>query len=164
MSTPLQRGLRGMINKVVDRDATTSVYSNSYIGTTSMDIYKCKGCEESKPADCFPKDYRNKNNLNSKCKDCERKRKRKNRRFNKMLVDCGATHNLYEKLLEEQKGACAICGTVPSESERSLCLDHCHSKNKIRGLLCHKCNRILGQWNDNIDTLESAIFYLKQNQ
>lgn len=49
----------------------------------------------------------------------------------------------YEKLLASQHGACAICTAVPS-SKRRLAVDHCHATGKIRGLLCHTCNNLLG--------------------
>jgi hypothetical protein len=38
---------------------------------------------------------------------------------------------------------------------------NCHKTNKIRGLLCYKCNLILGFVNDDINILQSAIFYLQ---
>jgi len=42
-----------------------------------------------------------------------------------------------------------------------LVVDHCHSTGKIRGLLCHNCNRALGLMQDNVETLQNAIDYLK---
>ena len=43
----------------------------------------------------------------------------------------------------------------------TLNVDHCHETGKIRGLLCHNCNRALGLFKDNVEFLERAILYLK---
>jgi hypothetical protein len=43
-----------------------------------------------------------------------------------------------------------------------MCIDHCHTTGKVRGLLCHACNRALGNFGDNIANLEQAIIYLSK--
>jgi hypothetical protein len=42
-------------------------------------------------------------------------------------------------------------------------IDHCHSTNKIRGVLCNNCNTALGLVGDNIGTLQSMVEYLSKN-
>jgi len=70
----------------------------------------------------------------------------------------------YKKLLKEQKGKCKICGTTaPGKKRDTFSVDHCQQTNQIRGLLCIKCNSLLGQANDDIAVLEKAILYLKQS-
>ena len=54
---------------------------------------------------------------------------------------------------------CAICGTT----EGKLCIDHCHTTNKIRGWLCDEHNKALGKFKDNIEHLQKAIDYLSTN-
>lgn len=39
-------------------------------------------------------------------------------------------------MLTKQQGVCAICKTPPKRP----CVDHCHRTNRVRGILCHKCN------------------------
>ena len=68
----------------------------------------------------------------------------------------------YNFVLEKQNGVCAICHKKCS-SGRALAIDHDHTTNEFRGLLCTKCNRGLGFFDDGIDLLESAIKYLKQH-
>ena len=73
------------------------------------------------------------------------------------------THNLprgtYKRLLEQQGGACAICKDPPPPGRR-LNVDHCHSTEQVRGLLCSRCNHGLGNFRDNIDFLFGAMAYL----
>ena len=54
----------------------------------------------------------------------------------------GITIDQYEAMAERQKNKCAICGN-PEKAKNpktgktnSLCVDHCHASNRIRGLLC----------------------------
>ena len=64
----------------------------------------------------------------------------------------------YQALLARQGGVCGICG---EQSFRWLCIDHCHSSGKVRGLLCNKCNVILGMCHDDPNILRAAIAYLE---
>lgn len=71
----------------------------------------------------------------------------------------------FNKMLDEQNGKCALCQKEHSgrKDRKSLFVDHCHKTNKVRGLLCNKCNCGLGNFQDNTDYLQSAIDYLKKN-
>jgi hypothetical protein len=64
--------------------------------------------------------------------------------------------------LAEQKGVCAICrkATTASRRTRVLAVDHDHKTGFIRGLLCTKCNAILGLAKDDPTVLQRAITYL----
>lgn len=63
------------------------------------------------------------------------------------------------------KCAVAVCRKIDAVKKSgkmiSLSVDHNHITNKIRGLLCRRCNSILGLANDNIDLLLSLVKYLK---
>jgi hypothetical protein len=72
----------------------------------------------------------------------------------------GVTPDIYEAYLEFQEYSCAICGTHQSKISRKLSVDHDHRTGVVRGLLCYRCNSILGLSNDSIDTLKRAIDYL----
>lgn len=65
---------------------------------------------------------------------------------------------VYDELLEAQGGVCAICGRPPKT--RRLHLDHDHKTMRVRGLLCHRCNRALPVW-ITVEWLEAAAEYLR---
>ena len=71
----------------------------------------------------------------------------------------------YNRLLDEQGGRCAICGTDQpgGRQNKYFAVDHCHETDVVRGLLCMSCNIMLGQADDNITTLQNAITYLNES-
>lgn len=74
----------------------------------------------------------------------------------------GLTSEAYEKMINDQNGCCAICSININENGERLAIDHSHVDGKIRGLLCRKCNLLLGCAEDSIENLLNAIKYFKQ--
>ena len=74
----------------------------------------------------------------------------------------GITEEQWQVLYTTQKGLCAICEAPFSDENKSTKahIDHCHTTDKIRGLLCDFCNNGLGRFRDNPDLLNKAIAYL----
>jgi Recombination endonuclease VII len=70
----------------------------------------------------------------------------------------GISREDYAQMLVDQNNSCAICAT---QIGWEAAVDHCHTTNKIRGLLCRKCNLGLGGFKDNIETIRKAIAYVK---
>lgn len=71
----------------------------------------------------------------------------------------GINLEIYNEMLANQKGVCAIC-FLP-ESNVALAVDHCHETGLIRGLLCGKCNRALGLLQDNPALMRIAALYVE---
>lgn len=76
----------------------------------------------------------------------------------------GLTLDDYDAMLEEHGGVCGICQRPEmrrSKNGRTLPLgvDHDHTTGEVRGLLCGRCNSILGFIEDR-DLLEAALGYL----
>ena len=68
----------------------------------------------------------------------------------------GITAEDYNTLSKLQNGKCAICKIADLKD-----IDHCHLSNKVRGLLCHPCNLLLGNAKDNPEILRNAADYLE---
>lgn len=55
-----------------------------------------------------------------------------------------------------QGGLCLICGRPDR-----LCVDHCHTSGKVRGLLCSGCNGALGWFEAHG---QKAVEYLRESR
>lgn len=96
-------------------------------------------------------------------KDIWRKNNLSKMNFSKMkhvLKKYGATIENYLDQKKIQNDSCAICKTKEIDLDRRLVIDHCHKTMNFRGLLCDRCNRAIGQFEDNVDLLQSAINYI----
>jgi len=128
----------------------------------------CSQCKTfQRASDFYVNDWRATGRA-SRCKSCFRDNyyaDRKRIKFQRIFKAFGITETRYFEILEAQGGACAIC-RQPEKSIRFkyLAVDHCHKTGKIRGLLCHRCNKSLGSLLDSIESLENAIEYLKKHQ
>lgn len=67
----------------------------------------------------------------------------------------------YYSLFQKQNNSCAVCGVLFDNHNRAF-VDHSHSTGAVRGLLCIKCNSLLGMANDDIKILHKAIEYLNK--
>lgn len=63
----------------------------------------------------------------------------------------------------DKDNMCDICRNFFDNKDYIMHVDHCHTTNKVRGLLCHRCNVGLGYFKDRISYLKSATDYLIKN-
>ena len=70
----------------------------------------------------------------------------------------GVTDQQFQEMLDRQGGKCYSC---PATS--GLCVDHCHTTGKFRGLLCGPCNRALGLLKDDPVRIARLVEYLKEH-
>lgn len=76
-------------------------------------------------------------------------------------TEYGITLEDYKTMLENQDGACAICGRRKYSKHGLLSVDHDHETGETRGLLCHRCNLLLGLAKDSDELLLMAAGYLR---
>lgn len=70
----------------------------------------------------------------------------------------GLTVEAFEQMVANQNGKCPIC--LKNLSDLKIAVDHCHKTGKIRGVLCHRCNRGIGLFEDDSSQLSRAVSYL----
>lgn len=95
------------------------------------------------------------------CRISDRLRKR---RDTCLRFDYGLSLTEYEEIRRTQNDKCAICSSDNSKSKNGSgwCVDHDHKTGEVRGLLCHPCNRGLGQFQDDVEVMRKAIKYLEK--
>jgi hypothetical protein len=132
---------------------------------------KCHSCEQKFPArEFFVKHKRNLLKRIHHCKTCypkwkEREQKRRVREH--WMFRCfGMTQREYSDLLCKQHDRCRICHQKPRDEsvgkKRHLGIDHNHATGEIRGLLCDRCNKVLGFVREDQALLRRAVLYLKR--
>lgn len=72
-------------------------------------------------------------------------------RNNRLLYKFGITTEQWNEIFEWQGRVCKCCDSPTPRSKKGWVLDHSHSTNQIRGILCWICNIRLGQLGDCAD-------------
>lgn len=138
-----------------------------------MVLKKCTRCGRNLPHSSFSKSGKY---LRGDCKQCHNSYVRKTyheqgravkrayyqKNKEEMLLRVkertyGLTRDHILTMTEQQQGRCKICDRVMDCPN----IDHCHTTQQVRGLLCTKCNAGLGQFEDNVMFLHRAIQYLQ---
>ena len=122
----------------------------------------CIKCKKKTPDFEFNNCNNSKDGLYSYCKDCSAK----DQRDSKLHRKFGLTVKQYELMLKSQNGVCAICNQPETRKHKNdkiqpLSIDHNHKTNKVRGLLCTRCNSAIGYFKDDPELLEKAALYLR---
>ncbi len=88
---------------------------------------------------------------------------KKEQRKWRLKRDYGLTEDKISEMISNQNNSCAICGTEDF-GKKGPNVDHCHATNKVRGILCGRCNKAIGLFSDDISIMENAISYIKNNK
>lgn len=127
----------------------TGVCNNCGGPTSRRDVSQCRSCrnEQARELAQPPREYRRDWHLTKKYN------------IDSMDFDC---------LWIAFKGKCGICGCdmeMPQhrrgQSLRAVAVDHDHATGHVRGLLCNKCNKGLGMFDDDVERLQNAIKWLE---
>lgn len=88
------------------------------------------------------------------CKECSPDRK-----SSTILQRYDISRPQWDAMFKNQKGTCKLC------PRPARIVDHNHKTNKIRGLLCHKCNILVGILEKSTDGMtewiKKALIYIK---
>jgi Recombination endonuclease VII len=131
----------------------------------------CGGCHQEKPLELFPADKKGLLGRRGRCKKCSsddvnRYNKRNRDKVRKIGRKCGlkkygVTVEEYDAIFASQGNLCAICKSDKSHGRsRTFPVDHCHNSSVVRGILCNRCNMMLGYCLDNPEVLRAAADYL----
>jgi len=126
-------------------------YSHNY---QEFYMRTCTRCGESDQTKFYK-------NIHSWCAACHREAVR-NGRYKKL----GVSRAEYLAVLHGQLGACDICGkqeTPVQNGTRGLHLDHDHKTGKRRGILCSRCNQVLGRVQEDVSILQTMIAYINKH-
>lgn len=78
----------------------------------------------------------------------------------------GITVEQYDAMAEKQGGRCAVCRRPEARRLRGVVLplsvDHDHETGLVRGLLCSRCNMVLGYFDDP-EFFAAATDYLRRH-
>jgi len=75
----------------------------------------------------------------------------------------GLTEEAFNAQLAAQKNQCAICDLVfEAGGLRGPHVDHDHDVHRLRGVLCFRCNLLLGYSEDDPELLKRAAAYLEK--
>jgi len=105
----------------------------------------CNNCKRTLPYNNFGVNNQKKDGCTNFCYTCATIKRYKDLSFEK-----------YQEMMKKADGICCIC-----MRDRMLVIDHCHKTQKVRGLICSRCNANLGVYKENKQTFENFNRYLK---
>lgn len=160
---------------------------NGHIAERWASSGACRQCiidrAKSEPGKKWRRAYEKSESFKQKQNEPERKERRQKRerergnsphkrtynrdfRFKKKY---GMERGEFELMLELQNHSCAICEVrfaqqVPLSGTRkdTPVVDHCHSTEKVRAILCGTCNSGIGMFSENPELLRKAALYVEK--
>jgi len=123
----------------------------------------CTVCKQYKPLTDFHRHKICLYGIEPFCKKCKldkRKVRERNNPRQARNVDLKAKYGItiedYEAMFARQSGQCAICG----REDQKLVVDHHHATGRVRSLLCHLCNAMIGCAREQPEILRRGAAYL----
>lgn len=173
LPTPLARMAEWLMHRICNADCVGSIPTPGSIRKRIMPI--CVDCginlNDSNANRRRSKRYSGKT-FQSRCKKCACnwvKMHRKQHQYQRLERHIerkyylqkvyGITQHDYDRMLRIQNDCCAIC-----TKRLKLFIDHDHSSNVIRGLLCNKCNSLIGYADEDVRILQNAILYINKHK
>lgn len=113
-------------------------------------------CNVELPKNQFNKNSTSLDGMQTYCRSCQK--------IDKALRRYNIETDEYNELIKITN--CQICGTELTSSKTPLStkrvIDHCHTLNIVRGVLCSHCNTGIGLLKEDVDILKNAINYISK--
>lgn len=130
----------------------------------------CHKCKKEKDISNFDIDKSVRDGYSSKCKICRRAYQKDyyKKNINKvksrdLKQSYGISLDDKQKMINSQGNKCYICKkSFKNLSTKEIHVDHDHKSGKVRKILCHRCNRILGFAEENKNIFKQMILYLEE--
>ena len=135
---------------------TIDNFYKSHITPAGTQVYKsrCKSCQQIKDRQRWAN-----MSIEQKRKWQEKSNSDKDYHKNYRLTSkYNITLEMFNEMYSNQNGRCFICEEAVSENE--IRVDHDHKTGKVRKLLCHNCNVILGHSKEKKEILMKCVEYL----
>lgn len=121
----------------------------------------CPTCGDEKAKTEFGVRVKAKDGRRAQCKQCRTDLERPGNIKRKY----GISIEEYNAMYETQKGRCACCGQSETAvhwkgKKRQLAIDHNHATGRVRQLICHRCNIILGLAKEDPELLKQTADYI----
>ena len=125
----------------------------------------CTRCGQKKPLEDFSVQDSCQDGYRPDCKVCRNTYSKERARRLGTTEMTARTHkitaDLYREILAIQGNHCPLCGDYPDVKARAFAIDHDHGTERLRGILCARCNGGLGMFRDNPTMLRRAADYLE---
>lgn len=126
-------------------------------------LKECVTCKITKPITEYHKNKNTRFGLSANCKQCSLNH-RISYKDTLLYKKYKLPNGQFNIMLKNQKNRCLICKNTFGEMPSTMAVvDHCHETGVVRGLLCGFCNKSLGGFKDNPESLHSAFIYLQNN-
>lgn len=132
---------------------------------------RCLNCKQMKPFLDYYLCHRVLDGRMAVCAGCQLEHTKNTRhlradkqRTNARKYKYGVTQEQFDALFLAQGKRCAICRSDDPNRKTHWLLDHDHATKKIRGVLCHNCNVMLGFAKDDPKMLRTAANYLEHHR
>lgn len=131
----------------------------------------CKGCEREMAKDWYK---RNRDAAKAKVRewrerntDAVKRYRIDNRQKNyrqELVRKYGVDPAWFDRQLQQQGNLCVCCKRhfQWGNKQTSPHVDHCHKTQTVRGILCNRCNTVLGLCEDNANLLSILARYLRK--
>jgi hypothetical protein len=118
----------------------------------------CGECNTYKPLKNFQKSGSPHaiGNKDSICKEC--------RYLLNISRQYGISPSDYVRLLQRAEDKCEGCGKTKEDNGKNLTVDHNHTTGKVRGILCHSCNSVVGFTDESPKVLRRLASYLEERR